>query len=105
VITRQPGWNAESVVVAADLNEALKKAAETNCKEIFIIGGGEIYNQSFEMAARIYLTRVHAIIDGDTFFPEIDENKWQLISRQEFSADEKHAFAYSFQTWTRINNS
>ena len=101
VITRQQGWNADGVIVAKDINDALQKASETNCKEIFIIGGGEIYKQSMEMADKIYLTRVHANIDGDTFFPAIDENKWQLISNQEFAADEKHAFAYSFQVWTK----
>ena len=101
VITRQPGWNAESVVVANDLNDALKKAAETNCKEAFIIGGGEIYRQAFEMADKIYLTRVHAALDGDTFFPAIEENKWHLSSNQDFAADDKHAFSYSFQTWIR----
>ena len=74
VITRQPGWNAEGVDVATDLNSALIKTTDTNCKETFIIGGGEIYRQSFEMADRIYLTRVHAILDGDTFFPAINED-------------------------------
>jgi dihydrofolate reductase len=99
VITRQDGWKADGVLVAKDLNDALQKATETNCKEIFIIGGGEIYKQSMEMADKIYLTRVHANIDGDTFFPVVDENKWQLITNQDFVADEKHAFAYSFQLW------
>ena len=101
VITRQQGWNADGVIVAKDINDALQKASETNCKEIFIIGGGEIYKQAMEMADKIYLTRVHANIDGDTFFPVVDENKWQLTSNQEFAADEKHAFAYSFQVLTK----
>jgi dihydrofolate reductase len=99
VITRQSGWQADGVIVATDLDDALQKAAETNCKEIFIIGGGEIYRQAFDKAQKIYLTRVHAHIEGDTFFPVIDENRWVLRSVQEFSADEKHAYAYSFQTW------
>lgn len=101
VITRQADWKAEGVIVAADLNDALKKAAETNCKEAFIIGGGEIYKQVFEIADKIYLTRVHAIPEGDTFFPAIDESKWQLSSSQDFTADDKHKFAYSFQTWMK----
>ena len=99
VITRQEDWQANGVLVAKDLQDALQKATETNCKEIFIIGGGEIYKQSMEIANKIYLTRVHANIDGDTFFPVLDENKWQLTSNQDFAADEKHAFAYSFQVW------
>ena len=99
VITRQSDWQADGVIVAADLEDALQKAAETNCKEIFIIGGGEIYLQAFDKAQKIYLTRVHANIEGDTFFPVIDESKWVLTTNQDFGTDEKHAFAYSFQTW------
>jgi dihydrofolate reductase len=105
VITRQDNWNVDGVIVATDLNDAVNKAAETNCNETFIIGGGEIYNQAFEMADKIYLTRVHTHIEGDTFFPIVDESKWELGSIQEFAADEKHAFAYSFQTWERKDNS
>jgi dihydrofolate reductase len=101
VITRQQGWKAENVITAAGLQDALRKAAETNCKEAFIIGGGEIYKQSIEIADKIYITRVHATLDGDTFFPAIDESKWELIKNQDFTADEKHAFAYSFQTWQK----
>lgn len=101
VITRQPGWKADGVIVATDLQAALQKATETNCKEIFIIGGGEIYKQAFEMANKIYLTRVHTNIDGDTFFPKVDETEWQLKSTHDFEANEKHQFAYSFQTWVK----
>lgn len=101
VITRQPGWNAEGVKVATDINDALQKATETNCKEIFIIGGGEIFKQSMDLADKLYMTRVHADLDGDVFFPEIDESKWQLISNTDLPADDKHSSAYSFQVWTK----
>lgn len=101
VITRQKDWSAEGVIVAADLADALKKAAETNCKEAFIIGGGEIYKQGIEFAGKIYITRVYASLDGDTFFPAIDISKWVQTTNQDFVADEKHAFAYSFQTWEK----
>lgn len=101
VITRQADWKADGVIVATDLRDALKKAEATNCKELFIIGGGEIYGQAYEIADKIYLTRVHTIVDGDTFFPAVDESKWQLISNFDFEANEKHAFPYSFQTWTK----
>ena len=100
VITRQADWKADDVITATDLNDALQKAAETNCKEIFVIGGGEIYKQSMEIADKIYITRVHASFDADTFFPAIDESKWQLTANQDFGVDEKHKYAYSFQTWT-----
>jgi dihydrofolate reductase len=99
VITRQVNWKAEGVIVAGDLKDALQRAAETNCKEVFVIGGGEIYKQALPLANKIYLTRVHTQIDGDTFFPAIDKNKWKVDTVQEFSADEKHRYAYSFETW------
>ncbi len=101
VITTQTDWNFEGVIVASSLQDALDKAASTNCKEAFIIGGGEIYKQSMEMANTIFLTRVHTTIDGDTFFPEIDETKWELVSNEDFEMDEKHAFNYSFQKWVK----
>lgn len=105
VITRQPGWNADGVIVASSLQDAISKARETNCKELFVIGGGEIYGQAYAMADKIYLTRVHTAADGDTFFPSIEESGWHLQSNQDFVADDKHQFAYSFQTWVKNNNS
>ncbi|MEO7523182.1 MAG: dihydrofolate reductase [Ferruginibacter sp.] len=102
VVTKQTGWTAENVWVAKDIDDALKQAATTNCKEIFVIGGGEIYRQSMGIADRIYMTRVHANFDADTFFPEMDESKWELKKNIDFQPDEKHAYAYSFQTWERI---
>ncbi len=101
VITRQTDWKAAGVIVATDLQDALKKAAETNCNEVFVIGGGEIYKWAIDIADKILITRVHADFDADTFFPEIDETKWKLIKNQDFGGDEKHAYAYSFQTWLR----
>jgi len=66
-----------------------------------IIGGGEIYKQSMAIADIIYITRVHASLEGDTFFPVIDEAQWQLVSNEDFEKDEKHQYAYSFQKWMR----
>ena len=101
VITHQKDWIAHDVIIAKDLNEAPKKAAATNCKEAFVIGGGEIYKESMKVADRIYLTRVHIEIEGDTYFPEIDKSKWKLISNEDFKKDEKHKYDYSFQLWEK----
>ena len=102
VITTNPDWKVETVIVVKNLKDAIQKAAETNSKQIFIIGGGEIYKQSMDIADSIYITRVHADLEGDTFFPEIDKSKWKLTSNQDFEADEKHAYSYSFQIWEKI---
>ena len=101
VITRQPDWKADEVIIASDLQDALKKAAETNCKEFFIIGGGEIYRQCLPICDRVYLTRVHTQIEGDTFFPVLPPDEWKQHAVLHFPADEKHAFAYSFEVWDK----
>jgi len=103
VITRNRDWDPqnEKVKVVDSLNGAVAAAEETDAKEVFVIGGGEIYQQSMAIADKIYMTRVHAMLEGDAFFPVIDEKGWQLTSSLDFPADEKHAYAYSFQTWER----
>jgi dihydrofolate reductase len=101
VITRQPDLNSKNIVISKDLNDALEKSVETNCKETFVIGGGEIYKQFIKVADRIYLTRVHTTIEGDTYFPEIDQSKWKLVSNEDFKKDDKHAYDYSFQVWEK----
>ncbi|CAN5891763.1 dihydrofolate reductase [soil metagenome] len=101
VITRQENWVRENVLVVKDLTEALEEAKETNSREVFIIGGGEIYRESMNIADRIYITRVHAELEGDTFFPVIDEKAWELKQHTDFTTDEKHQFSYSFQVWEK----
>jgi len=93
------------VQVAGDLGAALKLAGETDCKESFVIGGGEIYKEAMPIADKIYLTRVHTVVEGDAYFPVIDEKVWELTSNMDFPVDDKHAFAYSFQVWEPIRRS
>jgi dihydrofolate reductase len=103
VITRQENWNPSSdVIVVADTITALSKAKECGVKEVVIIGGGEIYNLFFELATRIYLTRVDASPDADTFFSSFHPQDWKLVSQLDREADSKHAFNYSFQVWERL---
>ena len=102
VITSNKDWTAENVVTANSLEQALEKATAAHYKEIFIIGGGEVYRQSLAMANRIYLTRVHTQIDGDTFFPELNAAEWKLVAATECKADEKNAFDHRIEVWERI---
>lgn len=101
VITRKPDWKANGVITTLNLEDAVQKSKETNARQIFIIGGGEIYKESMRIADTIYMTRVHAVVDGDTFFPEIDESEWELVSNEDFQIDGQHAYAYSFQVWKK----
>lgn len=101
VVTSNKDWQSEGVMVAADLQQAVELATKENFKNIFIIGGGEIYKQSMSIADTIYMTRVHTQIDGDTFFPAIDTAEWQLKEKNDFYKDEKHAYDYSFEIWQK----
>ena len=101
VVTTNLSWQREDVSVAHNIQDAIDKACEADCNEIFIIGGGEIFKQSMNIATRIFLTRVHTIIEGDTFYPAFDKTIWKLISEDPHPADEKHAFAYTFQLWEK----
>ncbi len=100
VITRQE-LNITGAHTVKNLDEAIEAAGATDAREAFIIGGGQIFAEAMSIADKIYITRVHTIIEGDTYFPVIDESQWNLVSNLDFPADAKHAYAYSFQLWQR----
>lgn len=100
VITRQKEYTAESCIVTSSLEEAVKIAYNQD-ETPFVIGGGEIYKQSMDIANVIELTRVHAEVEADTFFPEIDESKWKLVEEEFYSKDERHQYNFTFFTYER----
>jgi dihydrofolate reductase len=103
VITRNPVSVKPNgdIRIAASLKEAIEITKETDAKEAFIVGGGQVYKEALPIADKIVLTRVHTTVEGDAFFPVFSENEWYLFSNLDFPADEKHAYAYSFQVWKR----
>jgi dihydrofolate reductase len=101
VLTKKKDWNAKNVFVTHEIDEAIKKAKESDAKEIFIIGGGEVFKQTMEKVNRIYLTRVHTTVQGDTSYPEFDSSKWNLIKEQPFPADTKNNYPYTFEVWEK----
>jgi len=96
VITRDPFFSADGILVAHDLEGALSLAEQTGAEEAFIIGGGQIYRNSMEYWDKIYLTEVDMTVDGDTFFPETNPEEWREISRETHTPDEKNEHPYSF---------
>ena len=100
VLSRQP-LESEGAIVVKNLEDALFLVKQMDVKEAMVIGGGEIYRLAWEKAKRIYLTRVDAEFEGDTFFPALDPKQWKLIRQENHEADEKHAYGYSFQVWER----
>ncbi len=103
VITRQSALKAEGIVTVKKIDDALFVAKQTDAKEIMVIGGGEIYKTLFPKANRIYLTRIDAEPEGDTFFPSLNPKEWHLVSQKDHEADEKNAYNYSFQVWERTS--
>ena len=102
VVSTNPAFNATGVEIVNSLPAAIRAAEVMQTKEIMIIGGGQVYREALPTANRVYLTRVHAILEGDAFFPELDKAEWQLVNKRDFSKDEKHAYDISFETWERI---
>ncbi len=99
VITRNTDYQKEGAVVIHSMEEALQIAKGD--AQPFIIGGGEIYKIGLEFADKIELTRVHGTFDADTFFPEIPSEKWQLITEVYHEKDERHKYAFTYQTWLK----
>lgn len=101
VITRQTGYQPEGVIIVHSLEEALLKAKSLHRGDIYVVGGAEIYEQSMDLADEIELTQLHDIFDGDAFFPIIDEQIWQMVSKERGVTDEKNPYQYSFVRYVR----
>lgn len=105
ILTRSPGYGEKlksfpncyavnSPKDALDLAEKLCQQSENN--EAVVIGGAEVYQLFLPRTKKMYLTEVHAVVEGDTFFPAYDNNKWREVSREMAATDEKSGLAYSF---------
>lgn len=101
VMTSNKEWKAEEVRVAEDIPSAIRLAEDAESKEIFIIGGGSIFRETMGMIQRIYMTRVHTTLEGDTLYPAIQTPEWEKISERFHPKDQKHLFDFTFETWQR----
>lgn len=101
VITRNPFFIATGCIIAHSMEEALQVAAENGETEAFIIGGGQIYEQSKELWDKIYLTEVGLEIEGDVFFPEINADEWKETWNEKHEKDEKNEHSYTFKILER----
>jgi dihydrofolate reductase len=101
VVTHDPNVAMDSVVAVPTLEKAYEVSSGDD--EVFIAGGANIYEQTIHAADRMYLTRVHAEVEGDTFFPEFDDvTEWKLVDSEHCDADEKNEYPYSFLTYERV---
>lgn len=101
VVSRAAGLEIEGCEVVPSIEAALELCAAE--AEVMIIGGASFYQQMLPRADRLYLTLVHAEIEGDAWFPEIDFSQWREMERNDQTADQANAFACSFVILERIN--
>jgi dihydrofolate reductase len=124
VISRNPDFHPEGTIVVDGFEAAVAAAREREEEEAFVFGGAQVYADAVDHVDRLYLTRVHTVLEGDVYFPSIGElpsadsnddpattrptastrpapSDWQLISEEHHPADERHAYAFTFQTFDR----
>lgn len=100
VVTHQEDYQATGCVVVTSIEAALKYCADA--EEVMVMGGASLYAQLLPQVQRLYITQVHASVKGDTWFPEINRQQWQLIQQHAHSADSKNQYNFSFEVYDRL---
>lgn len=101
VVTHNKDFIAKGCTVVHSLEEALEIARARGEKEVFVIGGAEIYRLALPRADRLYLTEIKAILAGDTHFPPFTPAEWKEVSRKSHPADDRHAYSFDFVVYER----
>jgi dihydrofolate reductase len=102
VVTREENYVAAGAIVVSTIEKGIEYAKQAGETDLYIIGGGEIYAQTQALINRIYLTRVHASFEADTFYPSPNPTIWQEVWREEHLQNEKHAHAFTFLCYEKI---
>lgn len=101
IITRNKNYHVEGAVVVHQLEDAIDFARAQHQKLVFILGGGEIYQQAIPIADEMFITEVDHAFEGDTYFPEIDMKPWTESERRDFAPDGENRYPYSFVKYSR----
>lgn len=99
VLTFDKNFNEPNTIPVHSIEDALKQAKKYN-DEIFIIGGGNVYKQFLNIANKIYITVVHTTVDGDTIFPELDDN-WNCFFEEQHLKDDKNEYDYTYKIYNK----
>ncbi|MDB5438941.1 MAG: Dihydrofolate reductase [Caulobacteraceae bacterium] len=106
VLSRDGSFEPHGAVVCETFLEALEigreQAAEDGVDEVCVIGGAALFELALPKAQRIYLTEVQAIVEGDVFFPPLDENGWREVHRENHPADADNDHAFTLRVLERI---
>ena len=103
VLTRDPDFRAEGVDVASGLDRALAlcEPGPDGGPSIFAVGGSSVYREALPRAGHLFLTRVHASVDGDVHFPQVDWRRWRCRRAERHEQDARHAHAFTMECWER----
>ncbi len=101
VVTRNPSFEAPEVDVFTSIKDGIALARDRGEEELFIIGGGEIYKQTIDLADRLYITHVEARIDGHAYFPDFDPSEWNKEVLQDHPKDDVHNFPFRICLYTK----
>ena len=101
VVSRKKDWFEEGILIVGSIKEALKFAKKID-EEVFVIGGGNIYEQTMDVVDKLEVTLVKADLQADTFFPKIDPKIWKKTTEIFHEKDEKNEYDFFFQTFERI---
>lgn len=102
IVSRDKNYRVDGAIVC----DSLKKSIDSlQTDKVFVIGGGQIYKQAIDagLINNIYITKVHIEIDGDTFFPSLNEEEWKLTWEEPQELDEKNTVAHTFQKYCKLN--
>jgi len=94
VLTDVPGEQIDGAVTVYSIPEAIGQCPEG--EECFVMGGGSVYRQFLPLADKLYITKVKKNFEADTFFPEIHDKEWELISREVITEDDTVPFDYEY---------
>jgi len=105
VVTTQQDFVAEGVSVAYSVEQALTLAQSVatidGADEVMIIGGAQLYSEMLDRVERLYLTQVHADVEGDAWFPALDLSRWKVLTKESFAAEGPNPYGYSFIVYGR----
>ena len=102
VVSRNPDFAPHpEVITVASVREGFERARASGESELFVFGGEAIYAEALPQVERLHLTRVHAEVSGDARFPELEPSDWILRDEVPHAADDRHAHAFTFQTFDR----
>jgi len=104
VVTSKADYKAEGCIVVHSIKDGIDLARKNGETECFIIGGGEIYQESLEMTDQIYLTIIDTEMDGDVFFPELNFDQWKIVRQNEYGKDDRNPFDFTIYLFKRIKN-